>query len=310
MAAASFKLGLMGAALAAAVSISGAARAQQAFYVGPEACAQCHKPESEVWQKTKHATSFNEFHRGAKTRDVLKVTGERSPKTSQVCVTCHYTTAQKDAAAKPDQVAGPSCESCHGPASNWIKVHNDFGGPGVKKEQESADHKTKRLADAMKAGMVPPEDKFDVVSNCYGCHGLGKAKVDGKVLGQMIDAGHPTNDDFEFIKFYSGQVKHRFYPPDTTKNQDMMPQLKAEWFAVGQAAALVAATAGAGKTDNAKYTAAEKARIDQAKQVLSKIPEASKVVAQPTVENGRAFAAAVKGKDLTKAVTPPEGGYK
>jgi hypothetical protein len=310
MAPASLRLALVGAALIAAVTFPNAVRAQQAFNVGPEACGQCHKSESEVWQKTKHAVSFNEFHRGAKTRDVLKVTGERSPKTSAVCVTCHYTTAQKDASAKPDQVAGPSCESCHGPASNWIKIHNDFGGPGVKKEQESADHKTKRLADAMKVGMVPPEDKFDVISNCYGCHGLGKAPVDGKVLGQMIEAGHPTNDSFEFITFFSGQVKHRFYPPDTTKNQDMTPQLKAEWYAVGQAAALVAATAGAGKTDNPKYAAAEKARIDKAKEVLGKVPDAAKVLAQPTVENGRAFAAAVKGKDLTKSVAPPDGGYK
>jgi len=301
----------LGAAIASVLAWPGAVLAQGAFMVGPEACQQCHKAEYDVWQKTKHAESFKDFHRQKKTTDVLKAaTSDRSPKTSAVCVTCHYTTAQKDASSKPDQTAGPSCESCHGAASNWIKVHNDYGGPGVKKEQEAADHKAKRIADAEKAGMVRPERKFDVVSNCYGCHALGRKELDGAVLGKMIDAGHPTNDDWEFITFSQGQVKHRFYPPDTSKNQDPTPQEKAEWYAVGQAAALVAATQGLSKTDNAKYKAAESARIAKAKEVLGKVPEAQKVVAQPTPENGRAFAEAVKGKDLTKAVSPPASGYK
>jgi hypothetical protein len=300
----------LGAAIAAAVAWAGTASAQQAFNLGPEACQQCHKSEYEVWQKTKHAESFKDFHRDKKTGEVLKVVGGRSPKSSEVCVTCHYTTAQKDAGAKPDQVAGPSCESCHGPASNWIKIHNDYGGPGVKREQESPDHKAKRLADAQKAGMVPPESKFDVVAACYGCHGLGKANVDGAKLGQMIEAGHPTNNDFEYIKFSQGQVKHRFYPPDTSKNQDLTPQLKAEWYAVGQAAALVAATQSEKKTDNPKFQEAEKQRIAKAKEVLGKVPDAQKLLGQPTPENGRAFAQAIKGKDLTKQVSPPDGGYK
>jgi hypothetical protein len=126
----------------------------------------------------------------------------------------------------------------------------------------------------------------------------------------MIDAGHPTNNDFEFVTFSQGQVKHRFYPPDTSKNADPTPQEKAEWYAVGQAAALVAATEGMNKTDNPKYKEAETARVAKAKEVLGKVPEAQKLLSQPTRENGRAFAEAVKGKDLTKAVNPPAGPYK
>ena len=122
----------LGLATAALLAWSAPAGAADTFMVGPEACHNCHKPEFEVWQKSKHAVSFNEFHKLPKVRNVLKATGDRSPKQSKVCVTCHYTTAQKDAAAKADQVAGPSCESCHGAASKWITVHNDYGGSGVK----------------------------------------------------------------------------------------------------------------------------------------------------------------------------------
>lgn len=298
-------------AIAAAAAGVPAARAQ-AFDLGPDACQNCHKAEFDVWQKTKHATSFNDFHRLPKVRDVLKVTGDRSPKQSKVCVTCHYTTAQKDAAAKSDLVAGPACESCHGAASNWIKIHNDFGGPGVKQADEKADHKAKRIADSKAAGMVRPEMKFDIVSNCYGCHALGRKELDGKLLSGMIDAGHPTNDEFEFIRFSQGQVRHRFYPPDTSVNKEITPQANAEWYAVGQAAALVAATQGAGKTDNAKYAAADAARIAKAKAVLGKISEAKALLASPTPEAGRAFAAAIDGKDLTKAVgaLPDPSSYK
>jgi hypothetical protein len=305
----------MGATLALAliallaVAWAPAARAAP-FNLGPDACQNCHKSEYEVWQKSKHAKGFNEFHRDPKVRDVIKVTGGRSPKQDPVCVVCHYTTGQKDAATKPDQIAGPSCESCHGPASDWIKIHNDFGGPGVKSADEKPDHKAKRFADAAKVGMVRPESKFDVVSQCYGCHALGRATADSKTLSAMIDAGHPTNDAFEYIAYSQGQVHHRFYPPDTSANKPLTPAQKSEWYAVGQAAALVEATLGATKTDNAKYKAADAARIAKAKDVLGKIPEAKQVLAAPTVDNGRAFATAIQGKDLSKAVGAIPDQYK
>jgi hypothetical protein len=304
--------GLLGLGLGLTLAFAaGTARAAN-FDVGPDACQNCHKPEYDVWSKTKHSESFKDFHRGPKVRDIIKVTNDRSPKTSKVCVTCHYTTAQADASAKPDQVAGPSCESCHGAASAWIKIHNDYGGPGVKQADEKPDHKTKRIADAKAAGMVRPEMKFDVASNCYGCHALGKADADSKTLAGMIEAGHPTNDSFEFIAFSSGQVHHRFYPPDTSKNKDLTPQQAAEWYAVGQAAALVEATQNATKTDNAAYAAAVKARIAKAKDVLGKVPEAKALLDKPTPEAGRAFAAAIDGKDLTKQVgaLPAPSTYK
>jgi hypothetical protein len=293
--------GLLAIGALLAVAWTPAASAQT-FNVGPDACQNCHKPEYEVWQKTKHAESFKDFHRSPKVRDVIKVTGDRSPKQSKVCVTCHYTTAQKDASSAPDQVAGPSCESCHGAGSAFIKIHNDYGGAGVKQADEKPDHKAKRLADSKAAGMVRPEMKFDVVSKCYGCHALGRQEVDGKMLSGMIDAGHPTNDEFEFVRYSQGQVRHNFYPPKISENQQLSPQEVAEWYAVGQAAALVEATQGANKTDNAKYKAADAARIAKAKDVLGKIPEAKLVLASPTPDNGRAFAAAVQGKDLTKLV--------
>jgi hypothetical protein len=299
------------AVLAAALlcSLAGAAGAQP-FNLGPQACAECHKPEYEVWQKTDHAEGYKEFHRKKEVRDILKVVGGRSPKQSEVCLACHYTVAKKDAAAKPDDVAGPSCESCHGPGSDYIKIHNDFGGPNVKKEQETPQHREQRIAAARKAGMIWPDlARYDVVDNCYSCHSMGRAKVDGAKLAEMIEAGHPVSE-FEYIQYGQGEVRHRFYPPDTTVNKELSPKEKAEWYAIGQAAALVNATEALTKVNSGKFAEAQKARIDKAKSILGKIPEAQKVLQQPTDENGRAFAQAIRGKDLTTAVGPVPTNYK
>lgn len=299
------------AGLAAAVlwPMVGAAQAQP-FNLGPEACANCHKAEIDVWQKSSHAESFKELHRKKETRDVLKVVGGRSPKQSEVCVTCHYTTAQKDAEAKPDQVAGPSCESCHGPGSDYIKIHNDYGGPSIKKEEETPQHRQQRIAASRKAGMIwPALAKYDAVDNCFSCHSMGRAKVDGAKLAEMVEAGHPVSE-IEYIQYSQGQVRHRFYPPDSSANKELIPAQKAEWYAVGQAAALVNGAEALKKVPVGKFADVQKARIERAKAVLGKIPEAQKVLQQPTDENGRAFAAAIEGKDLAGAVGPMPTSYK
>ena len=78
----------------------------------------------------------------------------------------------------------------------------------------------------------------------------------------------------------------------------------ARLYLVGQAAALVSATAAIAKTDDPKYTAAQKKRISFAKEILSKVPEAAKILQTPTMDAGRQFADSIKGKDFTALVGP------
>lgn len=77
-------------------------------------------------------------------------------------------------------------------------------------------------------------------------------------------------------------------------------------FVIGQAANLVSASAAISKTDHAGFKAAQQKKISAATEILNSVagavPEAGKVVASPTAENGRALAAAIAGKDLSSAV--------
>ncbi len=191
-------------------------------------------------------------------------------------------------------VAGPSCESCHGSASEWINIHN-------KKAPKAS-----KIKEASAKGMVWPSQLYDVAANCNSCHGLAKAGLSGDKIKAMLDAGHPINADFELVEYSQGSVRHRFYPPKVTENQAMTPPEMARMFVIGQAANLVAASASLSKSQHPAYQAAQKKRIAKAtallKSLAGQVPEAGKILASPTAANGRALSSAVKGKDLSGVV--------
>lgn len=279
--------------------------ASAAFKVGATKCQECHTAEAKVWEGTKHFKSYKSIHKDKRAKKIVKAIGDKRMKKSETCAICHYTAAQKDASAKPKLVSGPSCESCHGAASDWIAIHNDYG-KGVKRDGESAAHKADRIKKAIAAGMVRPERLFDVASNCMDCHGLANPALDAKDAAAMLDNEHPLNPNFELVEYSQGSVRHRFYPPDVTVNKEMTDAEKSQMYVIGQAAALVSATNAISKSDHAKYKAAQEKRIATAKAALEavkgQVPEAAKLLADPTAANGRALAEAVKGKDLSGAV--------
>ena len=271
-------------------------------FLGPEACEKCHKAEIGVWEETPHAALFSDFHKNRDARGIAKEIGDRDPKSSETCILCHYT-AVIDASGEPDPVAGPSCESCHGAASEWIDIHNNFGGQGGTAEQESAEHREQRVADAASAGMIWPDMTFDATRNCYSCHGLNNAALDADTIAIMLDAEHPINADFEYIAYSQGVIRHRFYPPETSVNQELTAAQKAEWYLVGQASSLVAAMEGLERISHPIYVAAMETRVARATEALSRVPEGAAVIANPTEDNARAFATSIAGQDNSGAVT-------
>lgn len=277
------------------VAAQGTAQAEPTA-VGPEKCEKCHREETKVWEGTAHHKSFREVHKNKAAKDIVEAVGEKRMRRAEVCATCHYTVVEGR------QVAGPSCESCHGNASEWINIHNDYGGPTVKREQETAEHKAERIAKSKAAGMIRPDMPYDVAANCMSCHGLSNPKLSGEHAGAMVDAGHPLKPDYEIVEYSQGSVRHRFYPPDLTKNKEMTKAEMARLYVIGQAAALVSATDAVKKSKNAKYVAAQEKRIAKAKDVLSKVPEAAALLGAPTAEAGHALADAIAKKDLTSVV--------
>lgn len=283
----------------------GQARAEPAM-VGPDKCQKCHRDEHAVWKGTAHFKSFRKVHKSKTAKKIVKAVGQKRMKRAEVCATCHYTVAAKKAGGKARPVAGPSCESCHGRASEWINVHNDFGGAGVKRDQETAAHKDARIRNSVAAGMIRPSSPFDVARNCISCHFLANAALPAGTRQKMLDNGHPLSAGFELVSYSQGSVRHRFYPPDVTNNKPMTPAELARLYVVGQGAALVTANQAVSGAKHAGYREAQEKRIATAKAVLQSIaaslPEARALLDTPTAANGRALAKAVADKDLTQLV--------
>ena len=81
-------------------------------YVGKNTCAACHYTQYRVWKSDKHAIAF----------DILPKKYRKDPK----CLVCHTTgygepTGFKDIKSTP-QLAGTTCETCHGPGSEHAKL--------------------------------------------------------------------------------------------------------------------------------------------------------------------------------------------
>ncbi|MGB0712650.1 MAG: hypothetical protein ACPGUC_03720, partial [Gammaproteobacteria bacterium] len=210
--------------------------------------------------------------------------------------------------------AGPSCESCHGPASEWKEAHNDFGGVEKAKDEDPA-HREQRIAKTKDMGMIWPSMLFDVASNCMSCHGLTKPGVED-ALGKMLDAGHPIEPDFELVAYSQGSVRHRFYPPDVTVNKEMSKAELTRMFAVGQIAKLLSASEAAGNSSHPKYKAAQTERADQARAALKPVAGIGAVGAflkAPSEKTARAAVAALEGEDLSAKLAgslPAPSSYK
>jgi hypothetical protein len=270
-----------------------------------------------VWEATKHFAAFREVHKNPKAKEILAaVGGSPNMKKNATCTLCHYSMVQEMEGADALAASGPSCESCHGASSDWLAIHNDYGGPSVTKDTETPEHKQQRVENAKAAGMIWPTMKYDIASNCMSCHGLAHSQLDGETLSKMLAAGHPLKPEFELVQYSQGLVRHRFYPPDTTVNAELSEEELARLFVTGHAAKIVSAAGAKAKSQDPAYQAAQDKRIEDAKAVLSavkSVPEAAALVASPSEENARRLVAAIASANLTVeggSLLPDKGTYK
>lgn len=270
---------------------------QAASNVGPKKCQECHRAEYGVWEGTQHFKTLRSAHKNADAKAIAEASGgNKSMRRNETCATCHYTEVGSKA------VAGPSCESCHGSASEWLPLHNDLGG--AKPGEETGANKASRLAAAKGAGMIHSSMLYDIAENCNGCHTM--QNIPPELAGTLIDAGHKINGDYELVRYSQGQVRHRFYPPDVTKNKAMTKAEMSTMFLTGHAVGLVFGTNGLSKSSNATYKAAMQKRVDAAAAAIGavkgQVSEAGALLSSPTESNARKFVAAIQGKDLSGAV--------
>lgn len=285
-----------------------ATSAAQGFKLGASTCGgECHEAELGVWENSPHNASFDKFDDPSdelteKIDGILAAVGEEDMTESAVCTNCHFTMTQESADEEPFADSGPSCESCHGAGSEFKDVHSD----------QDVDY-DQRMAKAESLGMIRPNMKFDIASNCNGCHAMARPEVDGPTIAKMIDAGHPIKTEFELVKYSQGSVRHRFYAPDTSVNAKMTKQELAALYVEGQIAQLLAAHQGLQKKANDKYKSAMQTRADNAKKALASVDGSAAFIGSPTASAAKSLVKSLSEKDLSDAVgdqLPDPGDYK
>lgn len=169
--------------------------------LGADACQKCHAAEIAQWQQTPHHQTIDTLHRRPEAKAIADRLGLRSVKRNDTCVKCHYTPKLKR--GKPRIDSGVSCESCHGPAQDWVELHAEYG-PGLTRETEPPDARQRRRLASIAAGMNNPSNLYLIAQQCLDCHTTPDER--------LVDVGgHPAGSgDFDLVAWSQGMVRHNF----------------------------------------------------------------------------------------------------
>ena len=252
----------------------------------PERCGECHAAEFEVWETTEHATGFDTLHRRDRAKAIYRRLGLRlikrgTDETTPACLSCHYTPV-----LRRDQLragAGVTCESCHGPARDWIAIHNSYGVAEADFQRaallETPAHRRRRIADSRAAGMQRPSDLYGVAANCFGCHTVPNEELVNR-------GGHSTGSDFEIVA-WTERIRHNFLESYKTADGRTNTERPREWkrrmYVVGRALDLeyaVRGVAAATRNDELYFGAMS----DRAEAAADELLEINDRIAVPAVQ--------------------------
>ena len=240
---------------------------------GFQPCGECHTPEWNVWKETKHATGFATMHASEAAQPILEAMQLSTTKRGEaLCMRCHYTVGPSRKA-----VAGVSCESCHGPARDWVNVHNTWGGGAADRASETGSGRQQRVAASRAAGMLrPSSDIYGVAANCFECHTVP--------MENLVNVGQHKagTSGFELVE-YVNRVRHNFLDAPKTggANRPIAPERARVMFVVGRMLAYEYALRGlAGATAPGAYSSSMARRAKEASKQLSAI---TSVAAIPSV---------------------------
>lgn len=269
------KLGLCASLLAIFTLCSQASASDTAKIVGPNACAECHKQEAAAWKETHHFKTFRQLPRDAAARKIAERMGVRRIKSESLCVNCHYTVQRKD--DKDEAIAGISCESCHGAAHDWIKVHSGYSGKTAQTETKTEATQRWKLAESK--GMIKTRSIYQLAKNCYSCHVVPKEELVNK-------GGHRAGSAFELVSWSQGEVLHNTWYSKGKENVPANAARKRMLYLVGLGVDLETALRGVATATVRKPYAFEMAkRADRARSLLADaakaapgVPEIAKIV--------------------------------
>lgn len=173
-------------------------------FIGAQTCGQstCHAAgepwfNSAVQQNEYHVWRDSDPHSKAyatlQTEAALGMAdrlGLGEPTTEGLCLTCHANNVAPERRGREfDITNGVTCESCHGPAEEWLSTHiSGATFPG----------------DNYQAGMYPTAEPVARAQLCMSCHVGGN---DTAVTHRLMAAGHPRTP-FELDTYTVSQPAH------------------------------------------------------------------------------------------------------
>jgi hypothetical protein len=144
--------------------------------ISPRTDKRVRQDEYSIWVvKDKHAKAYDVLLND-RSRRVAKNLKLDKPESKAKCLDCHATNVAADLRTQSfDLSDGVSCESCHGPAEQWLGPH-------------TRDRKDWTHEQSVKVGMYDTKNVARRAEKCLSCH-LGTAEK--FVDHEMIAAGHP-----------------------------------------------------------------------------------------------------------------------
>jgi hypothetical protein len=247
--------------------------------------------------------------RNTAAKEIAEKMGVRRIKSESLCLNCHFTIQTKN--DKEEPIAGISCESCHGPGKDWIKVHSGFSGKKENTETKAEEEARWKLSDSK--GMIRPRAIYELAQNCYGCHVVPQEDLVNK-------GGHRAGSDFELVSWSQGEVLHNTWYSKGKDNVPASAARKRMLYIIGLGVELETALRTVGKATVRKPYAFEMAaRADRARKQLAvaakaapDVPEIAKIVefansAGLKLNNERALTAAADG--VSKLLASITGKY-
>ena len=148
--------------------------AQERSYIGAKKCGKaCHFKQHKSWKTTKMATAYDNLKPGVRAEAKTKagLDPNKDYTTDPECLSCHTTGYGKpggfvDIETTP-QLAGITCEACHGPGSDLIK----------KMTLKYKDHPVEEMRGL---GLIYPPKEDSCTSQCHNDKSPFKPSVDSK----------------------------------------------------------------------------------------------------------------------------------
>ncbi len=282
------------------LAADGKAVSDPAKIVGANACAECHKQEAEAWKGTHHFKTFSEMPRKAQAKKISEKMGLRRIKSESVCLNCHFTVRQKNSGQ--EVVSGISCESCHGAAQDWIKVHSGFSGKTAKTETKAEEAARWKLAESK--GMIRRHSLYQLAANCYSCHVVPQE-------GLVNKGGHKPGSAFDLVSWSQGEVRHNTWYSQGKENVAADAARKRMLYLVGLGVELETGLRAIGKATARKTYAFEMAqRVDRARKKLAAAAKAAPDVPEIAGMVELAHSAGLRLKNNQKLTAAADGVSK